>query len=349
MSEAAIRQAFRDQARICAAAGSPLTAAVIDSLEAAIDHETETGRRVLSWAGDARGTADSVPLRLAGGMHALARQRVDARLSQLYGGTLAGADVIVASVLHRFDTELVRWLDVPPQTNEVGRASPMMAGLLLLAAEHRLPFELIELGASAGLNLNLDRFGYRLGTTRAGDSSSQVQLAPEWEGASPPAAPVKVIDRRGVDQTPIRIGDPSSRERLIAYCWADRPERMARLEAAIALAETCRPPLEQGDAADFAEAQLATLQPDGVLRVLYHTIFWSYLPPDKQDRVRTALARAGVSATPSRPLAWLRYELNGDAGASELHLQCWPGGENRHLATGHPHGSHLLWLAGGTG
>lgn len=343
MNEAAVREAFRNQALFCDRSGAPVTAAVVRGLEAALDGSTEMGRSTLSWSGDPRGSGDSVPLRLAGGMHALARRGVDARLGRLYTGDLTEAEAIVADVLRRFDQELVRWLDSPPQTNETGRAAPIMAGLSVLAADHGLPFELIELGASAGLNLNLDRFGYRLGATLAGDPESSLQLAPAWEGTSPPAAAVTIASRRAVDRSPIRIADPGERERLIAYCWADQPERMARLQAALALADAYPPTLEQGDAADFSECVLAQPQADGVCRVLYHTIFWTYLPPDSQARIRTALDIAGAAATAARPLAWLRYELNGEGGVAELHLQSWPGGAERHLGTGHPHASRVAW------
>ena len=343
MNEAAVRDAFRNQALFCDRSGTPLTAAVVRGIEAALDGSTETGRRTLAWAGDPRGSGDSVPLRLAGGMHALARRGVDERLSALYGGDLTDAEAIVGDVLRRFDADLVGWLVSPPQTNETGRAAPIMAGLSLLASEYGLPFELIELGASAGLNLNLDRFGYRLGDTIAGDLGSALQLNPAWEGTSPPSADVQVVARRAVDQAPIRIADPAQRERLIAYCWADQADRMARLEAALALAEAHPPEIEQGDAADFAEHVLAEPQALGVCRVMYHTIFWTYLPPESQARIRAALASAGAKATATSPLGWLRYELNGEGGVAELHLQSWPGGAEHHLATGHPHGSRLVW------
>jgi hypothetical protein len=341
MTEAAVREAFLDQARFCERSGTALTAAVVRALGTALDRTTETGRCALDWPGNPRGSGDSVPLRLAGGMHALARCGVEPRLTRLYSGDLTEAHAIVADALRRFDAELLPWLNSPPQTNETGRAAPIMAGLLLLAAEYGLPFQLIELGASAGLNLNLDRFGYRLGSTWAGDAASPVQLQPTWEGDAPPAAEIRVMQFIGVDQAPIRVADPEARERLMAYCWADQPERMARLEAALSLADAFPPPLEQGDAADFAEAQLALDQPDGATRVLYHTIFWTYLPPDKQARIVAALERAGATATRTRPLAWLRYELNGEGGVAQLHLRQWPGGTDQHLATGHPHGTKV--------
>lgn len=343
MSEADVREAFRNQALFCERSGTPVTAAVVRGIEAALDRSTRTGRRILDWPGDPRGSGDSVPLRIAGGFHALARSGADARLARLYAGALEDADATVRDALHRYDVELAGWLDSPPQTNETGRAGPIMAGLLLLAADYGLPFELIELGASAGLNQNLDRFGYVLGETRAGDSDSPLQLAPAWEGGSPPDAVVRVVSRRAVDQNPVPVSDPAHRARLTAYCWADQHERMRRLEAALALAADHPPHVERGDAAAFVERALAEPQPDGICRVIFHTIFWTYLPAGTQARIRAALARAGKAATRQRPLAWLRYELNGQGGVAELHLQQWPGGAERHLATGHPHGSRIVW------
>lgn len=343
MTEADVREAFRNQALFCDRSGTPLTAAVVRAIETALDRTTATGRRILDWPGDPRGSGDSVPLRIAGGFHALARSGADDGLARLYAGDFADADALVRAALHRFDDRLLGWLDSPPQTNETGRAGPIMAGLGVLAQEYGLPFELIELGASAGLNQNLDRFGYRLGETVTGDPASPLLLVPAWDGRSPPAAKVDIVARRAVDQSPVPVSDPAQRERLIAYCWADQTERMQRLEAALALALAYPPQVLKGDAADFTESALAGPQAEGVCRVLFHTVFWTYLPAEKQARIRAALDRAGDAATRDRPLAWLRYELNGLGGVAELHLQCWPGGGERHLATGHPHGSNIIW------
>jgi hypothetical protein len=345
MTETAVRAAFHDQIRFCENSETPLTAAVLRAVETSLDRSTETGRRVLDWPGDARGSGDSVPLRLAGGLHALARAGVDPGLTALYGGALDSAERVIPDILRRFDAQLAPWLDSPPQTNETGRAAAIMAALLVLADRFGLPFELIELGASAGLNLNLDRFAYRLGDTEAGDPASPLRLAPRWTGASPRAAPVRVIDRRGVDQAPIIVADPAQRERLIAYCWADQADRMARLDAALAIATRFPPPLVRGDAADFAEAELARPQAEGVARVLFHTIHWTYLPPDKQARIVAALETAGGAATRDRPLAWARYELTGEGGVAGLWLTTWPGGDTERLATGHPHVRELRWGA----
>jgi hypothetical protein len=117
------------------------------------------------------------------------------------------------------DAELVGWLAGPPQTNEVARSCVLMAGLLTIAEATGLPLRLFELGTSAGLNLNLDRFGYRLGEAVTGDAASAVQLAPAWSGPAPPVADVTVLTRRGVDINPLDVSDAAVCERLMAYVW----------------------------------------------------------------------------------------------------------------------------------
>ena len=83
-AETAVREAFSAQAQACAGRGSPFTGLLCDVLGRSLDRSTEVGRRVLDWPGrpDARG--DSVPLWLAGGLHALVRRGRVPRLAALY-------------------------------------------------------------------------------------------------------------------------------------------------------------------------------------------------------------------------------------------------------------------------
>jgi hypothetical protein len=181
--EAAVREAFRLQGEYCDALGSPFTAELCRTIGVCLDRSTSLGERILGWRRRADAAGDSVPLRLAGGLHALARSGRAPRLAAIYPPhRLPTRDVIwdvLEETFRREQAELSRWLDKPPQTNEVGRSAPLMAGLLAIAATLDLPMELYEIGASAGLNLILERYSYRLGGVAAGAPTSPLLLSPQ--------------------------------------------------------------------------------------------------------------------------------------------------------------------------
>jgi len=350
MSEAAVRQAFLDQAVICTAAGAPFTGRLCRLVGERLTGEGEIGRRVLDWDGVPSHQGDALPLRLMGGLHALARSGRDEALSALYPPETASDDDTVWSVVARVVVEqaefLSPWLDGPPQTNEVGRSAALMAGLLVLADRFGLPFALYELGASAGLNTALDRYGYRLGETEAGVAESSVRLEPVWTGASPPKARVEVARRAGVDRNPLDVRDPATRERLSAYVWADQRARLARLETAMDLAGADPVVIDKADAADWLEATLSPEPEPGLCRVVMHTIAYQYFPAEAQARIRARLAAVGARANEAAPLAWLSFEAASGSvdRRPALDLTVWPGGKTRRLAICQPHGAEIDWI-----
>ncbi|AQR62353.1 hypothetical protein BZG35_12400 [Brevundimonas sp. LM2] len=351
MREAEVRAAFAKQAAICTASGAPFTGRVCGLIGARVDRSGPIGRRLLDWPGNPSHEGDALPLRLAGGLHALARSGLDPALSAVYPPQVAPSadDRLWAVVSRSLKDQAARidpWLNGPPQTNEVGRCNALMAGLLVLADRFGLPFALYELGASAGLNTQPDRYGYRLGTTQAGDPASPVQLRPEWRGTSPPGAEVSVIRRAGVDRRPLDPSDLETHATLSAYVWADQGERLARLEAALAIAAANDMRIETGDAAEWLERTLSLDPEPGVCRVVIHTIAFQYFPSATQARVRARIEQAGGGAHRAGPLAWLRYEAEASGFERQpvLRLTLWPGGEERALAHGHPHGTWLDWL-----
>src|SRR5262249_41344071 len=159
---------------------------------------------------------------------------------------------------------------------------------------------LYELGASAGLNLQLDRYGYELGGAKFGDRASPVQLNPRWQGLPPPDGDVRIASQVGVDRDaldPSRDADP-----LLAYVWPDQPERLARLEAALAIAKSDPQRVERGDAAEWLEQNLSPEPEPGVTRVVLHSIAFQYFAPETQERVRTRIEKAGAAASENAPL-----------------------------------------------
>jgi len=342
---AQIREAFEEQAGWCERLGSPLTARLCRVLAQVLDEDSAIGGRVLAWPGDPM--RDALALRLCGGLHALVRGGDSPALASLYPPAPLPDETSFARVLpltlveHAIALDL--WLDSAPQTNEVGRSAPLMSGLLVLADRFGLPLRLFELGASGGLNLQLDRYGYELGGVSAGDPASKVQLRPDWKGAPPPSAEPRIATRAGVDLNPV---DPiAARDRLLAYVWPDQAQRFAQLQAALALAAAAPPPVERADAADWLEERL-TVEPDpGVCRVVQHTVAFQYFPAEVQERIKKRLREAGDRASADAPLAWLRLEKMAADEHFSLRLRTWPG-DGQLLAWSHPHGTWVEWMAG---
>jgi len=329
----------------CDRADAPITARVIRSLLAVMETDTASGRRLANWAG--KGIEDALALRVVGGLHSLYLSGEEPRLEPVFTGRVtdqAQVDAIVCEVVQTFDFKLLPWFDGPPQTNEAGRSASVMAGLLWLSGKLGPKFELNEIGASAGINTMMARFAFDLGGVKAGPSLSSIRITPEWRGSPPPANPVEIVGAQGCDIAPMDLTDPVQADRLKAYIWADARERMARMDAAIAMAERMPPELVKMDAGDFVEQRLAAEQQEGVTRVLFHTIMWQYLPQATRDRITALMEAAGTQATADKPLAWIRLETNRETFKHELRVRYWPGGEEWvQLAEAHPHGAWVEW------
>ncbi|MDP8912094.1 MAG: DUF2332 family protein [Pseudomonadota bacterium] len=341
-----MRAAFAEQAMWCERLGSPFMARLCELLGRHLDRRSATGERILSWPGDPSPSSDVLPLRLCGGLHALVRAGRLPELAALYPPNPAPADDLlwpaIADAIHEADDELGPWLDLAPQTNEVGRSAVLMAGLMTIAADTKLPLRLFELGSSAGLNLLLDLYGYTLGGIRAGAAASPLQLAPEWRGPPPPKAPVEILSRGGVDLRPVDL--PGEGEKLLAYVWPDQLERRSRLEAAIAVSAADPPAVAKGDAAEWLERVLPLAPAAGAVRVVMHSIAFQYFPAGTQQRIAALNARCGAAADKEGPLAWLRYEHESGDDQASLRVRSWPGGEDRLLAWCHPHGATVDWV-----
>ena len=337
-----IRQAFEWQIAACRALGSPLTADVLSALIEVLDRSTRTGARILDWPGDPK--IDALKLRIAGGLNALARTGQDGELSALYAERTGDWHGVLRRVMSDWDDWLYPWLNGAPQTNEVGRSGVLWPGMMEIARRFGPKLDLLELGASAGLNLNMDRFAYDLGGVACGDAGSAVKLSPAWAGPPLHAEPVEIVARGGVDLGPLDVTDPAVADRMMAYIWPDQAERALRTGAAIAIAQAHPPLVEAGDGAAWIERKLTEPQQAGVTRVIYHSIALQYFPAEGQARVKAAIQAAGASATADRPLAWLSMEFVSMNTPPELSLRCWPGdGVRELLATCHPHGATVDW------
>jgi hypothetical protein len=292
--------------------------------------------------------ASVLALRMLGGAHALALTGQAPELAAWYpsaGGhidTMPGSPRAWAALRRTLaeQPDAVRpWLDSPPQTNEVGRAAALIGGLLNITAQQGLPVRLVEVGASAGLNLRADLFCVRGDSGSYGDPRSPVVLSHGWQGAAPPDRRIEVIERTGGDLVPIDPASPQGQLTLTAYVWPDQADRLARLRGALAVAE--RVPADLRAESATATMGRTELVP-GTWTVLWHSIFRQYLDEAQRAELADGVAALGAAATPQARFAYLYLEQSR-AGGCPVMLTTWPGGRQAVLGSATPHGIPVRW------
>ena len=341
-----VARALTLQAGICRRMGSPLNG---DLLERAAGDWLAGGpvRALMApWEGlELRAQFDAAtPLRLIGSWHELALSGDDPAVAAGYAALDADAiwaAVSVAMVERR--ERLARFMEHEPQTNEVRRSIALVGGFLEVAKATGLPLRCFEIAASAGLNLSWDRYRYRMGEASWGDPDARVSMDTAWTGGVPPVdAQVQVIERAACDRRPTDLRDPDQRRRLVSYIWADQTERLARINAAIEVALANGTHVEAADAADWVRARVAPKA--GAATVLYHSVFWQYMPHESQAALANLIAETGAAATPEAPFAWLRMEPPGAVPVMDIRLTLWPGGTERLLGHAGAHGADVQWF-----
>lgn len=274
------------------------------------------------------------------------------------GDVEAAARAAVAALVDRAQAIVATASRRQTQTNETGRMAVLYPAIT--EAAHRVGADrvaLIDVGCSAGLNLNVDRACIHYGGGPSlGDRSSPLQLDCELRDARrvPDAAMPPVVARVGIDLAPVDVRDGDDVRWLRACLWPDQPERLARLDAAVTLAAAEPPTLLTGDALDLLPDAVSRV-PAGALVVV--TTTWALAYFELGDRLRFLRRIDEVAA--SRPVAWVSAEGVGIApgvptmGDSRLAGHSLVGlamGDGPRLtvdaiARCHPHGRWLEWLA----
>jgi hypothetical protein len=334
--------------------GKPLPALLMRVLARTVPRAGEIARLLAAWPGDL--AADAVTFRLCSGLHALARSGRAPGLAALYrnhageAGGLPDPFALEQAVLAALRTHAVMlgaWMAHPTQTNEVARVAGLVAVLMALNARAAMRCEVLELGASAGLNLNFSHYALRLDDQVALAGASPVVLAPEWRAGRPPLHAVEVVRACGVDLSPLDPDCPADCARLEAYVWPGEHARSRRLVAALGLARLHRPQVVRGLAGAWLETMLAAPQPSGVRRVVFHSMVLQYADPFERARIDAALAAAGARGSAERPLVRVGMEWRADRAAVELRVTIWDGcasaPQPRLAAYCHPYGEWIEW------
>ncbi len=233
------------------------------------------------------------------------------------------------------------------QTNEPGRSAVLFAVLLWLTDRRGLPIRLLELGASAGLNLLLDRYCYIVGGEPLGEPASAVRFEEPWRpgpeirgGAT--ARSLRISARAGCDRAPLDPRDPEHQLRLVSYIWPDELERIRRVRAALELAARAPAAVVSSTAAQWLPGALAQRR-EGELTVVWHSLFRQYVSPEEWSAIERAVT-AALDADARRPIAWVGMEPGLDhTAAIEVTLREHPNAPEQRLASCGDHGPPVIW------
>lgn len=274
----------------------------------------------------------ALPLRFAAALHRLVLTGQAPELAAHYpttGGTAPPGQAWPAArrVLAEQREAVQALIALPCQTNEVGRALPLLIGLSEVSRRTGRPVVLLELGASAGLNLLVDRFRYG---RRYGPPDSPCVLPDPGTTIDPM---LTIAARAGCDPAPL---DPTSEEgrlRLRASIWGDQPDRMHRLHGALTVAAQRRVRVERAGAAAWLADRLP-LRADrrSAVPVVWHSIVRTYVDAEQWKRVLDLASLPGV---------WrLAYEPDSGGNRSAIALRLHgpgtdPAGDVLAYGTGH--------------
>lgn len=256
-----------------------------------------------------------VQLRLLGGLQRLVLSRQAPQLSMYYpnlGGTAspewAWADV--EPVLRAHVPELRHALELAPQTNEVGRSASLLIGLFDAVRRSGLSdVRLLEVGASAGLNLLVDRFHFSGPGWSYGPPDSPLQLADVSVG---PVKPIefRVVSRRGCDLSPVDASTVEGRIRLTSFVWPDDQHRHERLRAALQVAAAHPVIVDAAPASQWLAEQLSAAAEPQTLTVVWYSVTRQYWPSSEAAAVDAVIDQACSRL----PLATISLESPVSAG-----------------------------------
>ena len=232
------------------------------------------------------------------------------------------------------------------QTNEIQRCSILLPGLeFLTRINHMKPFRFIEIGSSAGLNLNYNLYQYKYNTTSViGNKNSNLKLNCELRGPNIPTLPKigqlpNPIHKIGVDIHPLNIANSEDRLWLKALIWPEHLDRFYRLDKAIKIAKDNPQKVLQGDGLE--------LLPELVLKSNYDSdvcIFHSFTLNQFSEEKRQAFYSKLRDLSFKKLIYVLSIEWLSSEGAIMV-LDVYKNGKIREykLASCEAHGNWINW------
>jgi len=221
------------------------------------------------------------------------------------------------------------------QTNECRRCVALLPAIWTTGFSR---FHLVDVGASAGLNLLVDRYRYRWDGLEWG-VDSPVVLETELRGSAPVPADIEVMSRTGLDLHPIDPTDPDDRLWLEALVWPEHGERRQRLQGALEMASDAPIDMVEGSALDTLGPVLEGLAM-GEPAVVMNSFTLNQFTPEARSQFAEIVARA----RDDRPLARVFFEhMRAEDDWHTIGIDTGSG--ETVLGQGHPHGEWVEFYA----
>ncbi|WP_277552525.1 DUF2332 domain-containing protein [Halobaculum limi] len=282
-------------------------------LYATLSRATAEDRRLLEIAREARPEQPEPELLLAA-VHSLLLDGKEHRLRAFYP-SCAGTppeDSPVSSFRDfclTYETELRRIIRTRRcQTNDVGRSA-----VLRPAFEHVAnttgaeTVAQLEIGTSAGLNLNWDRYQYDFaGVGSFGDTDSPVTIQTTVRGETRPplSQSVPTVKHRcGVDLNVLDVTDEADARWLHALVHPNQHRRHERLAGAIEIGREHRHQLIEGDVIEELPRMLSTA-PDDIPLIVFSTHVLYQLPEETIAELRAIIS----CHSSTQPVHWLSID-----------------------------------------
>lgn len=339
-SREAVAERLGRQAKWCADLGSPLYASLLESAVKDLEEEDSAVWAVLKDFEKEPGTT-ALGLRFMAAVHRLVLDDTLPELAKRYQSTGGDGDAeaawpIFKKALTTHRSTITELVAKGCQTNEVGRSAALLGGFLEIAHRSRLSLRLLEVGASAGLNLLWDKYRYESLEGAWGDLSSPVRFVNAFDVPPPLNRNADVVSRKGCDLNPI---DPTSEDGALSLrssVWPDQLVRLGLLDAAIQVAREYPVEVERMDGATFLDRELGRPM-RGAATVVFHSVFIQYVGEIERHRMLNALDEAQRRSTPQAPVYYLRMEPA--EGVFEIRL------DDELVGISRAHGTGVVWLA----
>jgi len=217
------------------------------------------------------------------------------------------------------------------QTNECRRCVALLP--MVMMAGFRA-FHLIDVGASAGLNLGLDEYGYSYNDKER--RPGRPMLEAESRGVDPTLADIEVFSRTGLDLNPLDPADPGARRWLDALIWPEHVERRARLRSALEMISNLDIEMISGNALKTLPGALDRL-PAGEPAVVMSSFTLNQFDAAERDRLESIVSVARTA----RPVHRVSMGEALDKADDWARLVVDDGRGTTFVGQAHPHGEWI--------